>query len=56
MGRLKFTIPVALFLSTAPAVMHAQSGCADSPENPTVIFGLIAAAASLGIARFRGRK
>jgi XrtJ-associated TM-motif-TM protein len=55
-GRLKLITPVAFLLLTASAVVHAQTGCVDSPENPTLIFGMMAAAASLGLAWFRGRK
>jgi XrtJ-associated TM-motif-TM protein len=48
-------LPAAI-LSLAPtASVHAQSGCADSPENPTVVFGLISAAASFGVMHFRKR-
>jgi len=56
MQRLKLAaLVVALFLTTG-TIVQAQTGCTDSPENPTVIFGLITAAVSLGLARFRNRK
>jgi XrtJ-associated TM-motif-TM protein len=55
MKRLLVAVPVAiLFLATTTSV-QAQSGCVDSPENPTVVFGLIAAAASFGVMHFRKR-
>jgi XrtJ-associated TM-motif-TM protein len=56
MLRLKFSLfGIALLLATA-TVVRADSGCVDSPENPTVVFGLITAAASLGLAHLRNRK
>jgi len=48
-------VPVAIFFLMTAALAHATDGCVDSPENPTVVFGLIAAAASLGLMRFRKR-
>ena len=36
--------------------MQAQTGCEDSPENPTFVFGLITGAASFGLVHFRNRK
>lgn len=48
---------VAALLAALPA--RAQSGCVDSPENPTAVLGLIAGAASLGfhqLRQFRARK
>ena len=43
----------ALLLAVA-APLHAQSGCADSPENPTVILALVGSAgAFLASARTR---
>jgi len=48
-------VPVAILFLTADALVHAQSGCVDSPENPTAVFGVIAAAASFGLMHFRKR-
>jgi XrtJ-associated TM-motif-TM protein len=48
-------VPVAILFLTTAALAHAQGGCVDSPENPTAVCGLIAAAASFGIMRFRNR-
>ena len=53
--RVKFATLVVLFLLAASAAVHAQSGCVDSPENPTLIFGLIAVAACLGMMCLRNR-
>ena len=36
----------ALFLLVA-LPLHAQTGCGDSPENPTVVLGLVGSAAAL---------
>ena len=39
---MKLYIGIAiLVLSLTPCVLYAQSGCVDSPENPTVVLGLI---------------
>jgi XrtJ-associated TM-motif-TM protein len=58
----KFAIllPATLFVLCAALPLAAQDGCVDSPENPTVVLGLIVGAASIGFVqirnRFRGRK
>jgi XrtJ-associated TM-motif-TM protein len=49
------TVPVAILFLTTAAFVHAQGGCVDSPENPTAVFGVIAAAASFGLMHFRKR-
>lgn len=36
---------IVLLLVAAP--LHAQSGCADSPENPTVVLALVGSAGAL---------
>jgi XrtJ-associated TM-motif-TM protein len=36
---------VILLLVAAP--LHAQSGCTDSPENPTVVLALVGSAGAL---------
>ena len=56
MQRLKWAIFVTTLILATTTFAHATDGCVDSPENPTVIFGLITAAASVGIARLRNRK
>jgi XrtJ-associated TM-motif-TM protein len=55
-SKLNCNVPVALLLLMAATAAHAQGGgCVDSPENPTVVFGLIAAAASVLLVRLRSR-
>jgi XrtJ-associated TM-motif-TM protein len=46
---------LAILLLTTAALAHAQGGCVDSPEDPTVVSGLIAAAAAFGLMRFGKR-
>jgi XrtJ-associated TM-motif-TM protein len=47
-------VPVALLLLAASLRAHAQiTGCDDSPENPTLVLGLIVSAAGIGFARAR---
>lgn len=46
---------VAIFFLTTATLVHALDGCVDSPENPTAVFGLIAAAGSFGLFRLRKR-
>ncbi len=36
---------VSLLLVAAP--LHAQSGCTDSPENPTIVLALVGSAGGL---------
>ena len=36
---------VCLLLISAP--LHAQSGCTDSPENPTIVLALVGSAGGL---------
>jgi hypothetical protein len=56
MRRLKLAIFVTTLLLATATVLRADGGCVDSPENPTVIFGLITAAATFGLVRLRNRK
>jgi XrtJ-associated TM-motif-TM protein len=37
-----------------PVMAHAQTGCLDSPENPTVVLGLVGSAAG-ALVYLRGR-
>jgi len=47
-------VPVVLLLLAASLRAHAQiTGCDDSPENPTLVLGLIVSAAGIGYARAR---
>lgn len=52
---MKKTFSVALFLLLAGAVtpLHAQSGCLDSPENPTILLALVGSAGA-AVAAVRG--
>ncbi len=43
MKKSKYIILAALLLSASQA-LHAQSGCGDSPENPTAVLGILGAA------------
>ncbi len=43
---------VLLLLVTCP--LHAQTGCGDSPENPTLVLGIVGAAGAL-ISTLRAR-
>lgn len=45
---------IAIALLAIPLSLHAQSGCTDSPENPTAILGLVGGAGAL-IASLRNR-
>ena len=38
---------LALAVLAVPAVAHAQSGCTDSPENPTAVLALVGGAGAL---------
>jgi len=47
---------VLIVLLIAPAVAFAQGGCVDSPENPTMVLGLVGLAAVYARQRFtRGK-
>jgi len=53
--RLLSAAPVAMLFLAAVALAHAQGGCVDSPEDPTVVLGLIAIGASFGLSKLRRR-
>jgi XrtJ-associated TM-motif-TM protein len=53
--KIFLAVPVAMLFLTTAVHVHAQSGCVDSPENPTAVFGVIAAAASFGFMHIRRR-
>lgn len=38
-----------------PVLAHAQTGCANSPECPTAVLGLVGAAGAALYTRFRAR-
>lgn len=57
MKRIPTLLPLALLFLSAAMRLHAQDGfggCDDSPENPTLVLGLIVGAASLAYPRVRG--
>ena len=43
MSKARFAALTALTFFLAATSLHAQSGCTDSPENPTAILGLVGA-------------
>jgi XrtJ-associated TM-motif-TM protein len=54
--KFRAIFPVALLLLAATVRLHAQDGfdgCTDSPENPTLVLGLIVSAASVGYVQVR---
>jgi XrtJ-associated TM-motif-TM protein len=53
--KLAYIVPVALLVLAAASKIHAQSGCTDSPENPTAVLGLVVGAASIGLLQLRNR-
>lgn len=57
MKKTFFAITIALMFAAA-LPLRAQSGCADSPEDPTVILALVAGAGAVvaNIRRSRSRK
>ncbi len=49
MKRLNFLLAVGIvLLATSPLRLHAQTGCDDSPEDPTAVLALVGSAAALG--------
>jgi XrtJ-associated TM-motif-TM protein len=55
MKRFGYIATIALFALAATLPLCAQEGCVDSPENPTVVLGLIVGAASIGFVQVRNR-
>lgn len=54
MKKLTSVVPVLVLFTVASVRLHAQiTGCDDSPENPTIVLGLIVGAAGIGYTRFR---
>jgi XrtJ-associated TM-motif-TM protein len=53
LNKIRTIVPILLLLFAAAVRVHAQSGCDDSPENPTAVLGLIVGVASLGYVRVR---
>jgi XrtJ-associated TM-motif-TM protein len=54
MKTLRF-LSLALFVLATPALLHAQGGCVNSPENPTLVLGL-AASVGTGVVALRNRR
>jgi len=48
MKNFRFNLVAALVFFAVPIVMHAQSGCSDSPEAPTAVLMLIGSAGIYG--------
>lgn len=55
MRKFGYILPIALLMLASTLPLVAQSGCVDSPENPTVVLGLIVSAASFGFVQVRNR-
>jgi XrtJ-associated TM-motif-TM protein len=53
--KFKTVLIAALFMLLAVVRLHAQDidGCTDSPENPTLVLGLIVSAAGVGYTQVR---
>jgi XrtJ-associated TM-motif-TM protein len=50
---------MAIAVLAIPTLAHAQTGCTDSPENPTVVLALVGSAGALFSAarsRFKARR
>jgi XrtJ-associated TM-motif-TM protein len=54
MKTLSRVLFVGLMLA-APAVLHAQGSCVDSPECPTAVLGVVGAAGAALYVRWRSR-
>jgi XrtJ-associated TM-motif-TM protein len=53
--KFAYILPAALFVLAAAMPLQAQSGCTDSPENPTAVLGAIVSVASIGFVQIRNR-
>ena len=53
--KLSRILCLVLLALAAPALMHAQGGCTDSPENPTVVLSLVGAAGAV-LSTWRARR
>jgi XrtJ-associated TM-motif-TM protein len=50
---------LTLVVLTVPAMAHAQTGCTDSPENPTIVLALVGSAGAFFASartRFKARR
>jgi XrtJ-associated TM-motif-TM protein len=54
MNRFSAATVLYLLMFAAALPLHAQTGCTDSPENPTLVLGLVNAA-GIGLYMLRSR-
>jgi XrtJ-associated TM-motif-TM protein len=54
----RWNLTLALLIAAAALPLHAQGGCIDSPEDPTVVLALLGgiSAAALSLRAARGQK
>jgi len=55
MKKLGIYLAAATLVFAAALPLSAQSGCVDSPENPTAVLGVIVSAAGIGFVQIRNR-
>lgn len=56
MKKFEYLIPAAILFFATALPLHAHlGGCTDSPEDPTVVLGLVMSAASIGFVQIRNR-
>jgi hypothetical protein len=55
MRRLLSIVPLAVLVLFSAATLRAQTGCVDSPEDPTIALGMVAAITAFAFTRFRTR-
>ena len=53
--KLALAFAFALILATVPP-LRAQTGCADSPEDPTILLALVGGAGALATSLWRSRR
>jgi XrtJ-associated TM-motif-TM protein len=50
MRSFKYLLAIGIVLiATSPLYLHAQTGCDDSPENPTAVLALLGSVAAFGM-------
>ena len=54
MNRFSAATVLCLLMFAVALPLHAQTGCTDSPENPTLVLGLVNAA-GIGLYMLRSR-
>ena len=56
MKKLAYFVPAAIVFFASALPLHASlGGCTDSPENPTLVLGLVLSAGSIGFMQIRNR-